>query len=498
MRKIIAAVLLLTLCFSCAYADTELKAPDYLMEGYDGDGANHDWDTNLFFRRMQERTGISFQFRQNTDFTAWTQRIQEMTEGEDLPDVLFKAGLTVRQTEKMYKAGQIIDLKPYLAEYAPNLNALLCEHEDWAKAITLEDGSIPALPNFNQLQNNDALWLNTSWIKTLKLEIPNNADELTDVLRAFKTQDPNRNGKADEVPLTFLGMWDLRFLGHAFGIIDNDYYISVRNGKVSSALTTDENRAFLSWLRTLWDEKLLDHRGFSMIDSLRQVTDDNAVPVYGAVLSVTPLTVVSSSALNQYSVPAPLEYNGKRIYRDLLGDVIRGTFAITKNCSDPEKLVAWVDFLYSEEGSRMAQSGLENEEYIWNEDGLWEWTSDLATVASMVLPEATISEGGSAPGITSAEFQLKYADTDTREAVTQLYGLKQYSVQPYPCVILTEADEKRIAELQSAIAPYAENTMAAFVTGDLELNDKTWAEFCSKIRQLGLEEEIAIWQKYIQ
>ena len=497
MRKCLAILLLFMLFVSAAAAETVQKAPDFIMEGYDGDGSNHVWESNLFFERMQERTGVSFQFRQFSDYEGWTERKKALQEGEDLPDVLFKAGLTPSETGRLYAGGIIIDLKPYLAEYAPTLWGLLESHPDWMAAITLEDGSIPALPAFNELPNNDAVWINTDWLKAVKMEMPSDAETLTEVLRAFKTGDPNRNGKADEVPLTFIGMWELRFLGHAFGMIDNDYYMTLQeDGKVVSHLKTDENRAFLTWLHSLWQEDLLDHRGFSNVDSLRQITDGKAAIPYGVMLSTTPLTVVPSEALNQYSLLPPLTWQGERIYRDLLGDVIRGTFAITRECKEPEKLVAWVDYLYTEEGSRLAQSGKEGEEYVWNEDGYWEWMNDATTVANVTLPQATIGEGGSAPGYMKADFQLKYSDAQARRMIEMLAELKSYARLPYPFVTLSETDAARISELQRGIASYAEETMATFVTGDTELNDDTWAEFCRKLDELGLEEMTALWQKY--
>ncbi len=474
------------------------KAPDYIMEGYDGDSSGHVWDTNLFFARRQEQSGISFQFRQYTEYERWEERKDTILNGEDLPDVFFKASFNAGEIRDLYAKGYIIDLKPYLEQYAPDLWALLQSREDWMAAVTMEDGSIPCLPNFNALQNNDLMWINTTWLKAVGLEMPTTAEELTEVLRAFKTKDPNRNGGADEVPLTFIGMWELRFLAHAFGIIDNDYYMSVEDGKVVSHLTSDENRAFLTWLNTLWEEKLIDHAGFTNVDTLRQNTETGKPVTYGMIMSSSPLTVVASDALKQFSALPPLKYNGEQVYRDLLGDVIRGTFAITKDCKEPEKLVEWVNFLFTEEGSRLAQAGLEGVEYIWNEDGYWEWNTDMSTVANVTLPESTISEGGSAPGLTSVDFQLKYADEETRRIITEIHEMGQYTKLPYPYVILTAEDEKQAAKLQAAIAPYAERTMAAFVVGDLKLTDESWKEFCDEVERLGLSEMTALWQKYIK
>ena len=46
------------------------------------------------------------------------------------------------------------------------------------------------------------LWFNYDWLEKLGLEEPQTTEELYEVLKAFKTQDPNGNGKANEIPLT--------------------------------------------------------------------------------------------------------------------------------------------------------------------------------------------------------------------------------------------------------------------------------------------------------
>jgi len=498
VRKAVVWILALLMLFSCACAESGQKAPDYLMEGFDGDLNYRVWDSNLFFSRMQEITGVSFQFRQHTDYEEWTKRKKEIATGENLPDVLFKAELTASEVRDLYQQGILIDLSPYLEQYAPDLWKLLQEHPEWDKAIRTDDGAIPALPAINTLQSNDAMWINTSWLKKLKLDMPTTADELTEVLRAFKTGDPNGNYSQDEVPLAFLGMWELRFLGHAFGIVDNDYYIRERDGKVTSSLTTDENRAFLTWLHQLWEEGLLDHNGFSTTDSIRQVTDDSKPMTYGMLMSSTPLTILPQAALDQYELLEPLSCGGEKVYRDLAGDLIRGTFGVTSSCKEPEKLVAWVNYLYTEEGSRLAFYGVEGEDYIRVEDGMWEWAASLETVSDEVLPTHTISEGGTAPGYTDGQFQQQYKDEQTRKAVQALKTLKQYSVIPYPPVTLSAADEERVAKIQSDLSRYAEKTMACFVTGDLELTEENWETFCRTAEEKGLQEMIEIWQKAIK
>ena len=429
MALLLAAVLL---CLSAA-----AYAEDMVLAGFDDAGSGRNWETNLFFERMEARTGLKLSLHQYTDRAAWTQAKQDMLAGGEMPDMLFKAEMSVAETRAMYQAGKIIDLKPYIAEYMPNLSALLAAHPEWERAITLEDGVIAALPMINELQNNNVMWINRTWLETLGKAVPTTVEELTEVLRAFRDKDPNGNGKRDEIPVCFMGMWDLRFLGHAFGLVANDYYVyQDEAGQVQSILTQEKNRAFLEWLHLLWEEELLWHTGFSTTDTLRMVTDKDATMTYGLFLAPTPLTLLPAKALDEYALLMPLEYEGQQRYRDLMGDVARGAFAVTTACQDIPAALRWVDYLYGEEGCMLAQAGEEGVEYARNADGSWYWISAAEEVTGYVMPMVTIADGGVTPGYVSLDFQLGFEDAGTLKVVQQLAELKTFAEEPMPLVPL--------------------------------------------------------------
>ena len=495
MRRFIALLLsVVLLCLSAAAAGESM-----VMAGYDDQSSGRDWTTNLFFERMQTRTGVSFTLQQYDSLEAWTKAKQQMLSGGEMPDVMFKAELTVSETRALYQAGKLIDLKPYIAEHMPNLSALLAAHPEWERAITLEDGAIVALPMINELQNNNAMWINRTWLDTLGLPVPTTADELLEALRAFRDRDPNGNSKRDEKPVSFMGMWDLRFLGHAFGLVANDYYVyQDEAGQVQSILTRDENRAFLEWLHLLWQEDLLDHNGFTTADSLRKVTDSDATMTYGLFLAPTPRTLLPSKALDQYELLMPLTFEGKQSYRDTLGDVVRGAFAVTSACEDVPAVLKWVDYLYGEEGCMLSQAGEEDVDFARNSDGSWYWISAAEEVTSYVMPHVTIADGGTMPGYVSMDFQMSFDEAATMKVVRQLAQLKEVSVEPVPLVSLDDAARARLNEVHTAVASYAEVAMIRFVTGEVPLNDDTWHTFCQTVTSLGLGEVISIWQDAIQ
>ncbi len=495
MQRGIAWLLLLCMLL---FAVPAMAQESFTMAGYDDSSVGHVWEDNLFFQRMEEKTGVHFTFDQSTEYSEWQQKKESMFASGELPEVLFKAELSTEEILRYYEAGQLLDLRPYIESCMPNLSALLAEHPDWEAAITLPDGFIPALPTLNPLQNNNAMWINQTWLDTLGLDMPTDAESLAEVLRAFKTQDPNRNGKQDEVPLSYMGMWDLRFLGHAFGLVSNDYGVYLDDqGQVQTTLNTDENRAFLTWLHELWEEELLDHDGFTTMDTLRQITDSDAVMTYGVFFGPTPLNLVPASALDEYVLLPPLEYQGQQIYRDLLGDVVPGSFALTSACQDPETMLRWVDYLYSVEGSRLAQSGLEGVEYTINADGTWYWIDDIETVASSVLADATIADGANTPGYYPVELQLSYDSSDTQRMVSAMQELKTYTVLPYPMVYLSAEDQARVNEIQLELGSYSETAMIRFVTGDIPLDDSSWSAYTSQLENLHLQEMLTIWQKAV-
>ena len=489
-RRLSVLFLCLCLSFSCALAD------DVKLAGYDDPNTNHVWETNLVFKRMEERTGVTFAFQQYSDEEKWTKAKAAMRkDSADLPEVLFKAELSEQETLSLYESGVLIDLKPYMAEHMPNLSAVLAAHPEWEKAITLPDGAIAALPTINELPSTNAIWINRTWLDRLGLETPTTAEELKKVLTAFRDGDPNQNGRQDEVPLTFTGMWDLRWLSHAFGFISDDYYLTMdAEGRVNEVLTGEKNRAFMTWLHELWDEKLIDHEGLTSLDTTRAITDGNAAITYGVIFGPTPLSMIPSTALDSFDLLMPLTCDGQQQYRMLFSGVSRGSFALTSACREPEKLLEWVDYFYGPEGSHMMQAGLPGVEYELMDDGSWSWISAPEEVSSVIMPASTLTDGTPAPCFIDRDFQMKLDHPVTHRVVNLLVGLIDVSSLPMPQVYLTAEQRTRVNALQPVIGAYADTMMNRFMTGEVPIDDENWNAFCQGLEERGLSEMASLWQ----
>lgn len=492
-KRMLCLLLTVVLGMTLCAAAEEATEKTYVMAGYDAT-QYRDWDTNLFFQRMEEKTGVHFGYRQYTDASEWARAKANMKAGGELSDVLFKAALTASECMEMLDSGTLIDLKPYLQENCPNLWALLSENPEYLAAITLPDGRIAALPYITTLPLENYIWINKAWLDTLHLDMPTTADELVKVLTAFRDRDPNRNGRKDEIPLGFMGPFDLKFLAHAFGLIANDYNVFAQDGQARFMPLEENYRLFVTWCRDLYQAGLLDKNGFTISSMMRQVTDSKATPTYGAILAPVAADVFRVDWASDYVILQPLTYDGKQIYRQFSGPVLRGTFAVTSACDDPAAMLRWVDTLYSQEGAVLSSIGQENTDYVVDGDGTWRLTE--AASSDSLFKAATLIDGGAtAPGMLADAFQRRYSGS--KELLSTLESqdaVKRVAVRPFPYYSLTQAQKDEITPLQNAIGEYVDMQLARWVLGEEEISDESFASFKRTLDELGLPAFLSFWQ----
>ena len=482
------------ICLLLALAPAAMAEGNFVMAGYDGEGSTHDWNTNGFFVRMQERTGLTFTFDQYTSLEKWQEAKDAMfAPGGELPDVLFKAALTTPELIRYSDSGQLIDLGPLLEENAPNLWALLEAHPDWREAITLPSGKIVALPAIQELAPQNAMWINQTWLDRLGLEAPTDWESLREVLTAFRDRDPNGNGKRDEIPFAFLGPWELKFFSHAWGVAANDYNIYLDEaGQVHYWPAEESFWEMALALREFYQEGLLDPDGFITADALRRITDEDAEAVYGVFFAPTPVNLVPYDMSVDYALLEPFVFEEKQIYRDLCGEVTRGTFAITSACEDPAALLAWVDVLYTEEGAIAALAGTEGEDYVVGEDGSWTWKGGLEAMTASTLSELSVYDTGDMPWLFPDAFYDRYDEDNVQRVNGELRKLNACVVEPFPVYTLTEEESARALELQSQLGPYVDETLARVVLGELDADEAQ--TFVEGLEERGMQEMIDLWQ----
>ena len=341
-----------------------------MMNNFFGD--DYKLADNRIMKVLEEMTNVSFEYTEVTRAES-VEKANLLIAGDDYPDCFFK--LPDLDWASLGAEGIVIPLEDLIREYAPNLTVLLDERDGWAD-LAEADGHIyvlSAVQNPTTNVGSSVLWYNKSWMESLGMDEPTNMDELTELLRAFKANDLNGNGDPDdEIPLhlNISHSWKDMQTYMTDGIHWYSKYMALMNqgeyeGEMVYYPRTEEFKENLLKYLILWyQEGLLDQNMFTQ--SYEQSTSmGQTTYIYGMFWNSWPYQSVPEGHQQEYYFLTPFEKG----YFSLDRGYKKGGFAITDKCEHPEILIAWVDQLYSEEGGNLMALGVEDVDYVVNEDG---------------------------------------------------------------------------------------------------------------------------------
>lgn len=475
-----------------------------------------DLDTNLFTKELEELTNVHITWQTCTEDGLDEKRNILFASG-DYPDVLLSAGIT-KEEQMMYgEQGVLIPLNDLIDKYSVEFKKLL-EEIDWLRpAITAPDGNIYALPQINEAYHvtmGQKLWINTTWLEKLNLDMPTTTEEFEEVLKAFKTQDPNGNGVADEIPLSgAITGWNTGvedFLLNAFIYNDGQeesYRVQMKDGKVEFVPDKEEYREGLRWIASLYEQGLIDQAAFTQPgDQYKQVgmSEDCLIGV-GAAGAPTAFTQMGSERMAEYAAVPPLTGPDGVCYTayNPVG-LTQGAFAITNTNKHPIETIKWIDYLYSEAGTRRANEGREGEEWekpaegvlgINGEQAQWQRLRSFDDVQNVVWQ-------GMAVGAVTENYRLsevagEIGTTEGFEAMMYQETKNKYEGhQPeeyLPDVYILQEDLDEMAQIKGPLLDYVEQSAAKFITGAMDL-DKDWDSYLDSLSKLKTDRYVEILQ----
>ena len=452
-----------------------------------------EWDKNKFFQRMEEKTNIQFEYIAVSSQNYSEKKSLAFASG-DLPDVFFRAAFTAQEETKYAEQGLLIPLGDYISTYAPNLDKVLKEREDVKKAITLESGDIVTLPDIGSNKSAAHYYLNQKWMDTLGLEEPETVEDFYNVLKAFKEKDPNGNGQADEIPFSVQGGTMLNSLMSSWGLLYNDVNVFVDEiGIVLYTPAQPQYKEALKFLKRLYSEGLMDTEVFTQ--TAEQLKAKGNQGVLGSFYQAGAFLIVGEAQHFDYQSMKPLtsDVNDTQIYPGTSG-INRGTFDITNKNPYPEATMRWVDYLYTEEGAKLAWAGEENEDYKFNDDGTWDWILPEGYDVAKHRGEISVQGTTFFPELQPSEFWNKLNNPLEASLVDIRARVNQYDRLPYPTVYFSNDDQKRIAAIHADLKEYVNQSQARFITGDMDI-DSEWDTYITTMENMGMKELVDIYQK---
>ncbi|MGB8455649.1 MAG: extracellular solute-binding protein [Anaerocolumna sp.] len=482
------------------------KKEDVTISLFLQDSADQAISTDLpIIQEITKRTGVNFDFvaAPNTE-DQFREKFNVTVASGEIPDVMVS---TYRDDMmKVAEQGTFAPLDEYIDQYAPNLKKVLDEHPEYIRDLKSTDGQIYFLPFIGAVRTFKVWMLRGDWLEKLGLDEPETLDDWYNVLKAFKEQDPNGNGEADEIPYTTRNTQAgvLSFM-EAFGIsgFEANEQFFIEDDKVKYAYTDPRCKEALIFINKLYNEGLIDPE-YATNDTnvwLSRITNE----VSGACQDTTArayslgtqVQAAGSKDAHFVVVAPPKGPDGTQMTTSQM-QPIRGYTAISADSKYIKEIVQMFDYFYSEEGSRLMNFGIEGETYTMK-DGKPAYTDAIAHDP----------EGRSILSMLNIYGHREWAyqqDIGYEDALLDPYyviyrnQMEQYIRPTIPAFSFTEEERDVINSTYTEIQTYKDEMINKFIIGKESLVN--FDSFVAKLESMGIEDVLAAEQsaydRYIQ
>ncbi|NBD24263.1 extracellular solute-binding protein [Paenibacillus glycinis] len=484
--------------------------------------------TNAFSRFLEQTYGVDFNWEAIPYEGAKEKRQISLASGSYADTYILTAYIDQfsKAEELRYgKQGIFLPLNGLIDKYAPHIKAAFEENAALRELNTAPDGNIYGLVSFSECFHcsyPNKLWLNSVWLDKLHLAMPKTTADFKRVLEAFKTQDPNGNGVADEIPLSGstedFGVHIVPFLMNGFIYDDDRDYLMLKDGKVDSAANKPEWKEGLAFIKSLYDEGLIDPGAFTQsAEAYKKLGDNEGVAILGAGAAMHPEIFVggetgSNRSRNYAPVPPLTGPHAAYAVHDEGGINPGAKFVIT-NKATPEAqiaLIKMIDYIYTPEGQIHAESGEEGVGWRKPEPGEQALGKGVKPLfAGLVTKEGTPPNNSGWVGTGHFYMPKSYRDSWVQgtdmyapngyerrlQAATQLYaGKEPKELFPAWDVWVDEADAQRASMLETNLKNYIDQNTLQFITGAQDL-DTGWDAYVKGLDDMGLSAYLSILQK---
>lgn len=493
-----------------------------------------DLNTNSFTLELEEKFDVDIEFQTTSyESSAATEARQVSLASGDLPDaymlVPWASQFSRAELQRYGDQGVIVPLNDLIDNNAPNIKAALEAEPGFDELTRAPDGTIWGLPQWNDCYHcsyPSKFWINQTWLDTLGLGMPTTADEFFDVMMAFKTQDPNGNGVADEIPLTGSTQPSLvPFIMNAF--IYNSFNtgtgqpisLGLDGDTVQMQTAQDGWREGLKFLNKMWEAGLIDPASFSQGPDTMQSTGNSAQGVLVGGMSGMHLGMLLTLGQEderdkQYEPMPPLNGAAGEAATYILPSSPGATFVVTSAADEAkqQKIVEIMDYIFSDEGHVRAEFGEEGIGWAMPEEGDVALDPEL-TPSLFDIPQDEENPadfngnwGPMAQVFETNDFrnsQVNATDIYTVEGgerrlfeATALYeGKETDAMFPFWNLWIPEEDSRELSTLTTNIESNVATATAEFVSGVRDPNDDAeWQAYVDGLAGLGSERYLEIWQ----
>jgi putative aldouronate transport system substrate-binding protein len=351
----------------------------------------------LFVKEVEKLTGFDVEMEKPP--SDYDQKLLTAISSGEKYDLIY---LTKNTMDVLVDQGALTKLNDKINNSEILSDTKVIPTEEW-DMITYDDGSIYGV--FNKSEGGTMPIVRQDWLEKLNLEEPKTLDEFYKVLKSFKEQDPDGNGKDDTYGLSTAGLYDIQGFMSAEGV---KYKYVIKDGKRTIPYATEKAVPVYEWFAKLYKEGILDPnfatndtgkmRELFLTDRVGLVTYWDAwVGLFNNIrLTEDPETEFVAKGIT--GAEGPNDFMLRR------GDP--SMFAIPVNAENPDAAIKFLEMWHSEEGNILSTLGIEGHDYT-KSNGKYELTDtgkEHGLDHGVIIPNNTQFENpiGLLPGVKEA------------------------------------------------------------------------------------------------
>lgn len=273
--------------------------------------------------------------------------------GTDLPDLFLF--LDYEKVEELGMEGQLLPVRDLIKQYAPNVETMIEKQSEVEKICRAADGNMYIIPSMYMSPGESlrgSTIINKTWLNTLGLDMPKTVDEYYNVLKAFKEQDPNQNGLADEIPLTLNWENDLYGICSSFGpwnVTSANFgpFFARNQEEIVVSVMEPGYKEAIKFYHKLFKEGLMDNEVFTQDhNKYKSKTHNHEKIIIGSTNEYAPINpsgkVLAKDEYNFVALP-PLDGPGGKHHIIPVGGGIFANNYINADTKYAKEIMRWVD-----------------------------------------------------------------------------------------------------------------------------------------------------------
>lgn len=457
-------------------------------------GIINDYNNNMFFQELEKRTGVHLEFV-IPEIGEESDAYYSMIASDNFTDIIshynyaYPEGLDAAVDDGCY-----LDLTPYLDTYLKDYNTLRNRDSYTLKSTTTGSGRVVAC--YGLYTEKQGPWMGLQvrkdWLDELGLSEPVTYDDWEKMLTLFMT----KKGAYAPVSIGKNGYLEYSHaLSAGFGVYEDFMQV---DGKVVYGPAEEGWKDYLTLLNSWYKKGLIDHdfmiNGEWQVD--KSMVENGQTGAWNAMYIMMSQYEQAVPGMDVIPVTSPVVKAGDKLHIRREDCSIGNPVTISAKCKYPEIAMKLLDYLYTQEGSLLANYGTPNDTFTYDSDGKPQVTDKIAKNPKYSMGQAQamyLLPPNRLGGLYDWTRELSAVPKQDLEAYDVWSKGDDSYILPGSLTYTGEESKER-SKIVTDITKYMNSMNVNFIIGASNINTE-WDSYISELKKMNLDRAVEITQQ---